>query len=63
MLTEREKEIFELIKLNRNISIPEIATMLYIPVATVNCTLRSLKHKGYIRRNDPGMSNDWIMLK
>ena len=63
MLTEREKEIFELIESNRNISIPEIATTLYIPVATVNCTLRSLKHKGYIRRNDPGMSNDWIVLK
>ena len=25
--------------------------------------LRSLKHKGYIRRNDPGMNNDWIVLK
>ena len=63
MLTEREKEIFELIKLNRNISIPEIATMFHILVATVNCTLRSLNHKGYIRRNDPGMNNDWIVLK
>lgn len=63
MLTEREKEIFELIKSNQDISIPEISEMLSISVATINCTLRSLKHKDYVKRSGPDGNGRWIVLK
>lgn len=63
MLTEREKEIFELIKSNQNISIPEIAEMLSISVATINRTLRSLKHKNYVIHSGPDSNERWKVLK
>ena len=52
MLTEREKEMFELIKSNPNIAIAEITETINISVATVNSTLRSLKQKGYIKHSE-----------
>ena len=63
MLTEKEKDIFELIKSDRNLSIVDIAEILSISVANVNSALRSLKQKEYIRHNDLDASDKWNILK
>ncbi len=63
MLTEREKEVYELIKSNPNLITNEIKEILSISVATVNNTLRSLKQKNYIKRNDLEEKDKWIILK
>ena len=62
LLTEREKEIFELIKANPNLSIQEISNILSVSVAAVNGTLRSLKQKSYIKRSDSEDNDNWIVL-
>ena len=60
---DRKKEVFELIKSNPNLTINEIKETLSISVATVNNTLRSLKQKNYIKRNDLEEKDKWIILK
>lgn len=63
LLTEREKEVFELIKSNPNLTTNEIKEILYVSVATVNNSLRSLKQKGYIMHSDSEEKDKWIILK
>ena len=63
LLTEREKEIFELIKYNPNLTIPEITKTIDVSVATVNSTLRSLKQKGYIKHSEADAIRKWIVLR
>ena len=63
MLTEREKEVFELIKSNPKVTTNEMKETLSISVATVNNSLRSLKQKGYIKHSDSEEKDKWIILK
>ena len=63
VLTEREKEIFELIKKNPKLKASEIKKILSLSSATINCTLRSLKQKEYIKRSDLEERDEWIILK
>ena len=63
LLTEREKEIYELIKSNQNITIGEMTETLSVSVAAVNGTLRSLKQKGYIKHSETDASRKWIVLR
>ena len=63
VLTEREKEIFELIKKNPKLKASEIKKILSLSSATINSTLRSLKQKEYIKRSDLEERDEWVILK
>ena len=63
VLTEQENEIFELIKSNPALTMPEIANMLCLSKAEVNKTFRSLKRKECVKRANLGELQAWIISK
>lgn len=63
VMTEKEKNVYELIKKNNTITAEEISVILDTTARTIRRYIRKLREKGYIIREGSNSSGKWNILK
>jgi ATP-dependent DNA helicase RecG len=61
-LTLKEKEVFDILLQNPQITTPEIATRLRLPRQTVTSRIKTLKEKDVIRRIGSAKGGHWEIV-